>query len=775
MATISGLGGSNFNRYSGLASGLDVDDLVNSMTYATRNKVAKVKQELDISNWKTTAYRGLSSQLINFSNKYLSYTNSKTALSSSFYSSYSVLASGSSSDKVKVSTSSASAANAAKNMSIKSISSVASAAQFTSGAVAATNIVGTGRIKASDTVSTVAGKTIGFSINGGDSDTYTFKTTAIGDAALTDMVDELNTYFSDKGTDLTASLSNGELNISSGGNDSLSISGGNTNVLKTLGLSSSDSITAGNSLTSTTDTAAASREASLLDDIIRSTITFSHNGTQKTIKINESDITEFLNSNAAQSISDEDELASNALQYSLQKQLDKSFGAGRVNVGINSDNALEFSTGDSTSSLKIVAASNSIKGEGTLDVKTGSSNRISNSTKLSDITFTNGSLVSDNGKFKMTINDVNFNFSESDTIESIMKKINDSDASVNISYLETTNSFSIVSAETGSQSRIDISDTAGNLSNILFGNDYATKIKSGNDTVMEVSFDGGNTYQTITRDTANVSLDGVTISLNSKADVGELENPITFDVSNNAEEVVSSIKGMIDEYNEIMDAVNSQLTTKTSKEYPPLTDEQKEDMTDEQIEKWEKEAKKGVLYGDSNLRQLANELRNAVSSYVEDCGMPSVIGVSSSKDMDDNGKIVLDEDALKKALEEDPEKVINTFTKSSTKSKSGAYDTSAGIMTRVKAVMDKYASTTLTSSSARSRGILINIAGSENSVTEKDNSMYDTIQNLNKQLDSLKTKLKDEESRYYSKFTYLEKYISQQNSYSTWLTSQFTS
>ena len=88
---VSGVSGSgtsiygNRNVLSGLASGMDTESMIENMTQATRLKIAQQNQKKTLLGWKQTAYQGISSQLIEFSKKYMDYQSPTNLLSSAFY------------------------------------------------------------------------------------------------------------------------------------------------------------------------------------------------------------------------------------------------------------------------------------------------------------------------------------------------------------------------------------------------------------------------------------------------------------------------------------------------------------------------------------------------------------------------------------------------------------------------------------------------------------------------------------------------------------------
>ena len=70
MVTISSTSSSNANRISGLASGLDTENLVKELTSTTKSRIEKAKQQKQIFEWKQADYQKISTALVNFNEKY---------------------------------------------------------------------------------------------------------------------------------------------------------------------------------------------------------------------------------------------------------------------------------------------------------------------------------------------------------------------------------------------------------------------------------------------------------------------------------------------------------------------------------------------------------------------------------------------------------------------------------------------------------------------------------------------------------------------------------
>ena len=167
---------------------------------------------------------------------------------------------------------------------------------------------------------------------------------------------------------------------------------------------------------------------------------------------------------------------------------------------------------------------------------------------------------------------------------------------------------------------------------------------------------------------------------------------------------------------------------------------------------------------DSDIRGLADALRSAIPENFRIA--LEGIGITVSTDYSDNGKLTLDESKLRAALESDPEAVRNALA-SSVQTNDNGTSTKGGLMTNIKAIMDRYASMT-----GATKGILVERAGSTHSMTSMlSNSLLTQINEMDDRISSLTDRLTTEQDRYISQFTQLELLISQMNSQSSYLSS----
>lgn len=128
------------------------------------------------------------------------------------------------------------------------------------------------------------------------------------------------------------------------------------------------------------------------------------------------------------------------------------------------------------------------------------------------------------------------------------------------------------------------------------------------------------------------------------------------------------IKEFVATYNEMLETLNGLLKEQKYRDYPPLTKEQREDMSENEQKLWDEKAKSGLLRNDSLVRDGLAKMRMTFMSSVEGLGDKTIdalaeIGITTSSKMSDNGKLVIDETKLDEALAKDPQQVVEMFTK----------------------------------------------------------------------------------------------------------------
>jgi len=465
--------------------------------------------------------------------------------------------------------------------------------------------------------------------------------------------------------------------------------------------------------------------------------------------------------------------------YSKNEVTTTGSNAAKVSVSGNSDIA---------GSISIVAASQATVGS----VLVGSSPDILPADYVTqlDPSKTLAELGITDFKLNVGTPDIGSTLTGTSTVQDLMNAINSPDSGMKIAYIKELDKFTLTN--TGEATSITLS---GEISEKLFGAGPAGTIEVPPSTKASLTIKYGDSNPiTLSSSTDTFSIDGLAIKINKNFTSGFYDHDNNVGTANidggdavklnskmDSDSVLSTIKDMVKDYNEMVDTVNSETSTKRNRNYAPLTDEQKEDMSDTETEKWEEKAKKGMLFGNTDMTDLSRELRTAFFSSGKSITDLEAVGISTSSDWRDNGKIVIDESKLKAAIDSDPENIKKIFSDGLTdktdslgvvlKDSDGNAikdTTSGGAMSRLDYIMKKYAKT-----DGATKGILIQKAGSSSSpLSLLKNTLLTKMTDIDTIVINLNRTLASQQKTYQSQFSRLEKVISQLNSQSSWLSQQ---
>ncbi|GAA0115848.1 flagellar filament capping protein FliD [Clostridium senegalense] len=345
------------------------------------------------------------------------------------------------------------------------------------------------------------------------------------------------------------------------------------------------------------------------------------------------------------------------------------------------------------------------------------------------------------------------------TLGQLSKKISEeSKGEIKLEYSEITESFELSTSKTGKNSTLEVSGDVEYFNKTLNMDVSTTNIGSNAkcNIILPNGQSGDINSETnkFSKDGINFDLNGINTDLNGK--VSSEDGDFTITITKDNGKAMETVKSFIEDYNKLIDKVNKLNTEKRNYSYKPLTDDEKKDMKEEEIKKWEEQAKKGILKGDSYLKNMMSELR---MDMFGDKDTLFSIGIETSDNVREGGKLVLDEDKFKKALNEDSEKTFNTF-------KIG--------MEKVDTTFKKYASTRILGDTGN-RGLLLEKAGIEGSVTDKNNILTKSILDKEDMIKEQVKKMNEMENRYYLQFAQLEKAMNSLNSQMNWFTQQMGS
>lgn len=278
------------------------------------------------------------------------------------------------------------------------------------------------------------------------------------------------------------------------------------------------------------------------------------------------------------------------------------------------------------------------------------------------------------------------------------------------------------------------------------GNDVYTAY--GSNSTIDVSTDGEH-FTTYTSATNLFTFDGTTINLTNvnefKAETDE--DYITVETKKDTSGIKDVLKGFVEDYNNLIGDLYKEVSTKRPQKnkayFDPLTDEQKDEMDADEIEKWEDQAKQGLLYRDNNIQKFLTEIRGVMSRGINGFTLRDM-GIKLTDNWRDNGKLEIDEAKMDSAIEAYGDKIADFFTGSD------------GLAARLEKTVDKAIST-----KTKNYGYLTSLAGMENTKTDTDNQIYKEMQSIQNIIDKLNEKYESEQERYWSQFTALEKYMAQ--------------
>jgi len=385
------------------------------------------------------------------------------------------------------------------------------------------------------------------------------------------------------------------------------------------------------------------------------------------------------------------------------------------------------------------------------------------------------------------------------TVQNLMDQVNSATSgAVTMNVDDTTGKISFLSKQYGTVSNIGITAASTDVLTSL-GISATATTATGIDAIVAITAPGETKATTTTQSSNTFTVNGVSYNL---VGVNAASDTTNITVTANSDTVVTNMKKFIEDYNTIISTINTKLTEKKDKDYAPLTDAQRTTMSETQITTWEAKAKVGILNKDDNLNNLMTQLRGTLYSPVysnydsanTSTGQVSFsfgsygansIGIETSTDYTDGGKLVIkDEVKLKAAIENNLEDFKKLFVgSSSTTLESGkAYVGSKqynedGIFRRMDNIMRDYVSAPgLGKDGTYTLSGYMNIFVNKqydysSSGTSGQNTLPDQVYTRTLSVSKFQAQLEAAQTRYYAKFTALEKAMNSLNAQQSSLSS----
>lgn len=447
----------------------------------------------------------------------------------------------------------------------------------------------------------------------------------------------------------------------------------------------------------------------------------------------------------------------NNLVADLQGQLDSVYGAGKITVS-NNGGEIRFSP-EAGHTVKIFETDANVLTN--MGFTNGAKNYVDTTATLADEF---GMAASTAVNFE--INGVsNFGITTDDTIADMITKVNSSTAGVTLSYNALQNRFVMVSNDTGVANNISLTDTDSFFANELKITGQTT---AGQDA--QFTLDGVTT----SRSSNTFTVDGGEYTLNSTYDGAS--GDIKIDFTTDTDALVDKIKEFVDTYNGLIKEINERSEEKRYYGYKPLTDSQKEDMSDEEIELWNEKAKSGLLSGDTLLESMTSQLRTALYEEVDGLNFTlKEMGITTSVNYKDKGKLEVNEEQLRTAINNDYNEVVSLFTKTSdieyndTANRSQRMD-EQGLANRLYDILQDFTRTTRDNDGKK--GIFVEKAGVESDTSDFNNVLSKQLDDYDDRIRDLEDYLAEKEEYYYKMFAAMEKAMSKMESQSSMLMQQ---
>lgn len=382
--------------------------------------------------------------------------------------------------------------------------------------------------------------------------------------------------------------------------------------------------------------------------------------------------------------------------------------------------------------------------QGSYDIK------VENLATASQVVIEDVALPDEGSSFSLSVGEktMEITIGENDSLEKMAARINENKDLGVVAFVHEDNiSFT---AKVAGEVNITFKAGDGDSTNItdIFGTEAKVTETIGKDAKFSV-----NGIE-IEQSSNTFDLNGVTVTLHEASE----GTTVRVDVRHDVDAVVDKIKEFVNLYNELVDEFNLQMREETFRDYPPLTPQQREELSDKEIELWEERAKSGLLRSDPILNRVLGEMRTALGGTVQGLeGNKSLaqIGISTGS-WYEYGKLNIDETKLRAAIEEDPIGVQQIFTNDGTNANE------LGLARRLDTVL-------------KNNMERIKDTAGQASIPYDQSSLGNQIRDFESRIDLMEERLLRFEEAQWRKFTAMERVLGQLYAQSDWLYQQMSS
>lgn len=357
---------------------------------------------------------------------------------------------------------------------------------------------------------------------------------------------------------------------------------------------------------------------------------------------------------------------------------------------------------------------------------------------------------------------VKISISGKDTVDDVITKFNSSNLGVTM-FKDSSNKLVMTNNKTGTGAVIIAADSATQTFMSSTDSGLGFSLEADGKTIAvdntagfeakdaEITFNG---YSMIQKSN-NFTINGINYTIKDKT-----TSAVTISTATDVDTIYNSIKSFVDKYNEVIKKVNDKISEKRNRDYVPLTDDQRQAMTENQIKLWEEKAKSGLLSNDSILSSGLNKMRMDLYSSVSGSNVTqnftqlSEIGITTSSDYLENGKLLINESKLREKIQENPQAIYQLFN-----SNGDTYETE-GLAKRLR------------DSLSGTKSQIVDKAGKA-AYTNNKFVLGKQLIDVSTQITNFQSRLADIENRYYRQFTAMEQAMQRANQQSAYISQQF--
>jgi flagellar hook-associated protein 2 len=396
----------------------------------------------------------------------------------------------------------------------------------------------------------------------------------------------------------------------------------------------------------------------------------------------------------------------------------------------------------------------------------------------------------------ITINGVNINISSTDTVQEFIDRVNAQQANTRVRVgFNTTQGLTFETTNRGANAEIVISSgltfLTDELEKLVIDNPAVTSNTVTENGVTRTDFRifEANPYRIEIRDANGILLstetieDGIngntfvhnghTITLNSV----KINETFTIGTTRNIETAVKAVQDFVNQYNALVMLLQTAHSTARPRVagggerrnfFEPLTEAERREMSDREIDRWEEQAKLGLLHRNSDIRSIQAQMRRMVNDgvdmgnnsrmFLHQIGITADAVIPGDERSRNIGLLRIDEDKLRAAIQQDPERVGRMFNRlpdgppdvlpppnESASARAAREYSQSGIAVRLRDFIMNVTG---------SNGVLTRIAGNE--IMPTNNRLSRQIADYDRRLDRMQDWLVRREAQLFRQFSLME-------------------